>query len=49
MTKIDDITGDDLKSQQDEYYLLVAEIIDGLSADLTEHVNLHLNLTCLLQ
>jgi hypothetical protein len=39
MPKIGDVTGDDLKTQQDEYYLLVAEVIGGLSADVTDQNN----------
>ena len=39
MSKIGDVTGEDLKSQQDEYYLLVAEVIGGISADLTDQKN----------
>jgi hypothetical protein len=39
MPRIGDVTGDDLKGQQDEYYLLVAEVIGGITADLTDQQN----------
>ncbi len=39
MPIISEVTGDDLKAQLNEYHILVAEVIGGMSADLTEHEN----------
>ena len=39
MPNISDVTGSDLKKQQDEYYLLVTEVIGGMAAEITDHSN----------
>jgi hypothetical protein len=35
MPSIGEVTGDDLKAQLNEYHVLVAEVIGGMSAELT--------------
>lgn len=39
MPRVGEVTGDDLKAQLNEYHVLVAEVIGGLSADLTAQAN----------
>lgn len=39
MPRIGEVTGDDLKAQLSEYHVLVAEVIGGLSAELTTQAN----------
>ncbi len=39
MPRIGEVTGDDLKAQLNEYHVLVAEVIGGLSAELTTQTN----------
>lgn len=39
MPRIGEVTGDDLKAQLSEYHVLVAEVIGGLSAELTTQTN----------
>jgi phage-related tail protein len=39
MPRVGEITGDDLKAQLNEYHVLVAEVIGGLSAELTGQAN----------
>jgi hypothetical protein len=39
MPRIGEVTRDDLKAQLNEYHVLVAEVIGGLSAELTTQTN----------
>lgn len=39
MPRVGEVTGDDLKAQLNEYHVLVAEVIGGLSAELTAQAN----------
>lgn len=39
MPRIAEVTGDDLKAQLNEYHVLVAEVIGGISAELTAQTN----------
>ena len=39
MPSIGEITGDDLKAQLNEYHVLVAEVIGGISAEITAQTN----------
>lgn len=39
MPRIGEVTGDDLKAQLNEYHVLVAEVIGGLSAEVTAQAN----------
>lgn len=39
MPRIGEVTGDDLKAQLNEYHVLVAEVIGGMSAEVTAQAN----------
>jgi len=39
MPSIKDITGENLKAQINEYHVLVAEVLGGMSAEITSHSN----------
>ena len=39
MPRIGEVTGDDLKAQLNEYHVLVAEVIGGMSAEVTAQTN----------
>lgn len=39
MPRIGEVTGDDLKAQLNEYHVLVAEVIGGISAEVTTQTN----------
>lgn len=39
MPRIGEVTGGDLKAQLNEYHVLVAEVLGGISAEITTHNN----------